>query len=71
MLVWVPDPVCHTERGNSLIRFRLIISSQALTICSKQSCQLQLVNGNYKTDIASARTFGFEKDVDKLKLLSL
>ena len=36
-------------------------------IISKQSCQLQLVNGNYKTDIASARTFGFEKDVDKLR----
>ena len=34
---------------------------------SKQSCQLQLVNGNYKTDIASARTFGFEKDVDILR----
>ncbi len=33
----------------------------------KQSCQLQLVNGNYKTDIASARTFGFERDVDMLR----
>ena len=28
-------------------------------LISKQSCQLQLINGNYKTDIASARTFGF------------
>ena len=36
-------------------------------LVSKQSCQLQLVNGNYKTDIASARTFGFEKDVDMLR----
>ena len=26
-----------------------------------------MVNGNYKTDIASARTFGFEKDVDILR----
>ena len=34
---------------------------------SQQSCQLQLINGNYKTDIASARTFGFEKDVDILR----
>ena len=34
---------------------------------SRQSCQLQLVNGNYKTDIASARTFGFEKDVEYLR----
>ena len=34
---------------------------------SKQSCQLQLINGNYKSDIASARTFGFEKDVDTLR----
>ncbi len=36
-------------------------------LISKQSCQLQLVNGNYKTDIASARTFGFERDVNKLR----
>ncbi len=36
-------------------------------IISKQSCQLQLINGNYKSDIASARTFGFAKDVDKLR----
>ncbi len=36
-------------------------------LISKQSCQLQLINGNYKTDIASARTFGFERDVDILR----
>jgi UDP-3-O-[3-hydroxymyristoyl] N-acetylglucosamine deacetylase len=36
-------------------------------LVSQQSCHLQLVNGNYKTDIASARTFGFEKDVDILR----
>jgi len=36
-------------------------------LVSKQSCQLQLINGNYKTDIASARTFGFEKDVEFLR----
>ena len=36
-------------------------------IISKQSCQLQLINGNYKSDIAAARTFGFEKDVDTLR----
>ncbi len=36
-------------------------------VISKQSCQLQLINGNYKSDIASARTFGFEKDVDLLR----
>jgi len=36
-------------------------------IVSKQSCQLQLINGNYKTDIAAARTFGFEKDVNYLR----
>ncbi len=40
-------------------------------LISKQSCQLQLVNGNYKSDIASARTFGFEEDVDKLRLNGL
>tara|TARA_Y100000590_G_scaffold321365_1_gene363836 strand:+ start:161 stop:1033 length:873 start_codon:yes stop_codon:yes gene_type:complete len=37
-------------------------------IINKQSCQLQLINGNYKTDIASARTFGFSKDVEYLRL---
>jgi len=36
-------------------------------VISKQSCQLQLINGNYKSDIASARTFGFEKDVYELR----
>ena len=36
-------------------------------LVNQQSCQLQLINGNYKTDIASARTFGFEKDVDMLR----
>ncbi len=36
-------------------------------LISKQSCHLQLVNGNYKSDIAAARTFGFEKDVDMLR----
>ena len=36
-------------------------------LINKQACQLQLVNGNYKTDISSARTFGFEKDVNKLR----
>ena len=40
-------------------------------LISKQSCQLQLVNGNYKSDIASARTFGFEKDVDRLRSIGL
>ena len=36
-------------------------------LVSQQSCQLQLINGNYKTDIAYARTFGFERDVDMLR----
>ena len=36
-------------------------------LINKQACQLQLVNGNYKSDISSARTFGFEKDVDYLR----
>ena len=36
-------------------------------LVNKQACQLQLINGNYKTDISSARTFGFEKDVDNLR----
>ena len=36
-------------------------------LIKKQACQLQLVNGNYKSDISTARTFGFEKDVDLLR----
>ena len=36
-------------------------------LINKQACQLQLINGNYKSDISSARTFGFEKDVDCLR----
>ena len=36
-------------------------------LINKQACQLQLINGNYKSDISSARTFGFEKDVDSLR----
>ena len=36
-------------------------------LINKQACQLQLINGNYKSDISSARTFGFEKDVDRLR----
>ena len=46
------------------IDFEIDFPSQVI---SKQLCQLQLVNGNYKSDIASARTFGFEKDVDILR----
>ena len=36
-------------------------------LINKQACQLQLLNGNYKSDISSARTFGFEKDVNELR----
>ncbi len=46
------------------IDFEIDFPSQ---LVSKQSCQLQLINGNYKTDIAAARTFGFEKDVKDLR----
>jgi UDP-3-O-[3-hydroxymyristoyl] N-acetylglucosamine deacetylase len=36
-------------------------------LINKQACQLQLINGNYISDISSARTFGFEKDVNRLR----
>jgi len=36
-------------------------------VINKQACRLQLLNGNYKNDISSARTFGFEKDVEGMK----
>ena len=32
MFVCVPEPVCHTDKGNSSRRFKLITWSQALTI---------------------------------------
>jgi len=46
------------------IDFEIDFSS---SLINKQACQLQLINGNYKSDISSARTFGFEKDVDYLR----
>ena len=46
------------------IDFEIDFSSHLI---NKQACQLQLINGNYKSDISSARTFGFEKDVDYLR----
>ena len=46
------------------IDFEIDFPSQ---LVSKQSCQLQLINGNYKSDISSARTFGFENDVKELR----
>ncbi len=36
-------------------------------LINKQSCHLQLINGNYKSDISQARTFGFEEDVNYLR----
>ena len=36
-------------------------------LINKQSCHLQLINGNYKSDISKARTFGFEEDVNYLR----
>ncbi len=46
------------------INFRIDFESHLI---NKQACQLQLINGNYKNDISSARTFGFERDVDYLR----
>jgi UDP-3-O-[3-hydroxymyristoyl] N-acetylglucosamine deacetylase len=46
------------------IDFEIDFSSRLI---NKQACQLQLINGNYKSDISSARTFGFEKDVAYLR----
>ena len=37
------------------------------SVINKQACRLQLLNGNYKNDISSARTFGLEKDVKGMK----
>jgi len=46
------------------IDFEIVFDSHLI---NSQLCQLQLINGNYKSDVASARTFGFEKDVQKLR----
>ena len=40
-------------------------------LINKQAKKLQLINGNYRSDISSARTFGFEKDVDNLRSAGL
>ena len=37
------------------------------SVINKQSCQLKMVNGNYKEDISRARTFGFEHEVGYLR----
>ena len=36
-------------------------------VINKQSCNLKMINGNYKEDISKARTFGFEHEVDMLR----
>ena len=46
------------------IDFEIVFDSHLI---HRQSCHLQLLNGNYKTDIASARTFGFEREVQGLR----
>jgi len=46
------------------IDFEIVFESHLI---NRQACQLQLINGNYKSDISSARTFGFEKDVNNLR----
>tara|TARA_Y100000590_G_scaffold378066_1_gene444751 strand:- start:365 stop:1240 length:876 start_codon:yes stop_codon:yes gene_type:complete len=44
--------------------FEIVFDSHLI---NRQACHLQLINGNYKSDISSARTFGFEKDVNELR----
>ena len=53
-----------TPNKNFSLDFEIDFNSHLI---NKQACQLQLVNGNYKNDLSSARTFGFEKDVKKLR----
>ena len=50
------------------VDFEIEFNSQFI---NKQACHLQLINGNYKSDISSARTFGFEKDVNALRARGL
>ena len=37
------------------------------SVIDKQSCQIQMINGNYKEDVSKARTFGFEDEVENLR----
>ena len=37
------------------------------SVIDKQSCQIQMMNGNYKEDVSKARTFGFEHEVEYLR----
>ena len=53
-----------TPHSQFAIDFEIDFESHLI---NKQACHLQLVNGNYKSDISSARTFGFEKDVNRLR----
>ena len=63
--VEINDTSAELKPNNQFsIDFEIDFPSKLVT---QQSCQLQLINGNYKTDIASARTFGFEKEVDMLR----
>ena len=51
---------------NTLLKWNFEIQFDSHVI-NKHACRLQLLNGNYKRDISSARTFGFEKDVKGLR----
>jgi len=53
----LPAPVFSVE-------YEIHFESEAI---SRQSCLFHLVNGTFKTDICRARTFGFERDVNKLR----
>ena len=54
---------CLSPNKEFSINFEIEFNS---SVVNKQACRLQLLNGNYKKDISSARTFGFEKDVKEL-----
>jgi len=64
----------EVSNGDSLVKilpsdyfsidFEIVFDSHLI---NRQSCHLQLINGNYKSDIASARTFWFERDVQGLR----
>ena len=59
------DSIARLSPNNQFsIHFEIEFDS---VVVNKQACRLQLLNGNYKSDISSARTFGFEKDVNGLR----
>tara|TARA_B100001029_G_C15013721_1_gene425927 strand:+ start:147 stop:1025 length:879 start_codon:yes stop_codon:yes gene_type:complete len=66
------DVIVENDQGSACIRpnnqFSINLEIDfPCSVIDKQSCQLKMINGNYKQDISEARTFGFEEEVESLR----